>query len=54
MIRREQLRIASVRSYYEQDCGFREGSEDGIAWFEKNLQRIGIDTSGGFVCLLVL
>ncbi|CAK9003010.1 unnamed protein product [Durusdinium trenchii] len=46
MIRRDQLRIAAVRNHYEQDCGFREGSEDfGIAWFEKNLQRIGIDTS---------
>lgn len=45
MINRSHLRIAAVRTHYEQDCGFREGSEDGIAWFEKNLQRIGIDTS---------
>eukprot|EP00434_Breviolum_minutum_P010742 symbB.v1.2.009473.t1/scaffold600.1/size182905/13 len=45
MINRTHLRIAAVRTHYEQDCGFREGSEDGIAWFEKNLQRIGIDTS---------
>ncbi|CAE7725635.1 Spef2, partial [Symbiodinium pilosum] len=46
MIRRDQLRIATIRENYAQDCGFREGDEDhGIAWFEKNLQRIGIDTS---------
>eukprot|EP00435_Cladocopium_sp_Y103_P034218 s2640_g8.t2 len=45
MINRTHLRIAAVRNHYEQDCGFREGSEEGIAWFEKNLQRIGIDTS---------
>lgn len=45
MINRTHLRIAAVRNHYEQDCGFRESSEEGIAWFEKNLQRIGIDTS---------
>jgi len=46
MIRRDQQRIVAIREHYAEDCGFREGDEDhGIAWFEKNLQRIGIDTS---------
>ncbi|CAE7579672.1 Dhodh [Symbiodinium sp. CCMP2456] len=46
MIRRDQQRIVEIREHYAQDCGFREGDEEhGIAWFEKNLQRIGIDTS---------
>merc|ERR1719191_673056 len=46
MIRREQLRIDQVREHHRQDCGYSKGDEQhGIAWFEKNLQRIGIDTS---------
>lgn len=46
MIGQERKRIEDVRNYYKQQCGYCEGEEgDGIGWFEKNLQRIGINTS---------
>ncbi|CAE8677796.1 unnamed protein product, partial [Polarella glacialis] len=46
MIRRDHQRILDIREHYQKDCGYAETDEaGGIAWFEKNLQRIGIDTS---------
>merc|ERR1719261_2092749 len=46
MISREQRRIDHIREHHSEECGYRKGDEgQGIAWFEKNLQRIGIDTS---------
>eukprot|EP00971_Amphidinium_carterae_P056272 1110723-Amphidinium_carterae.1 len=42
----EQQRIEKVRLKHSQDAGFAEGEDGyGIGWFEKNLQRIGIDAS---------
>merc|ERR1711904_454547 len=41
-----QRRIDHIREHHSQECGYRKGDEaHGISWFEKNLQRIGIDTS---------
>lgn len=46
MIRRDMQRIHDIREHYRQDAGCTENDEGhGIGWFEKNLQRIGIDTS---------
>jgi len=46
MARREQQRVENVRLKHAQDAGYAEGEDGyGIGWFEKNLQRIGIDTS---------
>jgi hypothetical protein len=45
-IAREQLKIDRIRAAHQQDCGHgQEVDSHGIGWFEKNLQRIGIDTS---------
>mmetsp|Transcript_59228 Transcript_59228/g.105229 ORF Transcript_59228/g.105229 Transcript_59228/m.105229 type:complete len:1758 (+) Transcript_59228:63-5336(+) len=46
MIRRDRQRIVDIRNHYQNDCGLSDGNEaEGIGWFERNLQRIGIDTS---------
>eukprot|EP00931_Biecheleriopsis_adriatica_P003924 TRINITY_DN105671_c0_g1_i1.p1 TRINITY_DN105671_c0_g1~~TRINITY_DN105671_c0_g1_i1.p1 ORF type:complete len:1772 (-),score=500.32 TRINITY_DN105671_c0_g1_i1:76-5391(-) len=46
MIRRDHQRISDIKDHYAKDCGFADGDEEnGIGWFERNLQRIGIDTS---------
>lgn len=45
MIERERQRLSQRREHYQKDCGYADGDESGIAWFEKNLQRLGIDTS---------
>merc|ERR1712139_696978 len=45
-IAKEQLKLDKIRGAHQQDCGYgQEVESHGIGWFEKNLQRIGIDTS---------
>eukprot|EP00929_Paragymnodinium_shiwhaense_P017795 TRINITY_DN12753_c0_g1_i4.p1 TRINITY_DN12753_c0_g1~~TRINITY_DN12753_c0_g1_i4.p1 ORF type:complete len:1130 (-),score=367.41 TRINITY_DN12753_c0_g1_i4:470-3859(-) len=54
-IRREIQKANKIRKRHEDDCGYAADDPsvpdhllNGIAWFEKNLQRIGVDTSGEF------
>jgi len=45
-IAKEHAKIERIRSNHQQDCGYKMDVEShGLGWFEKNLQRIGIDTS---------
>lgn len=46
MIRREREKIERIREQHRAEVGYAKDDEsNGVQWFERNLQRIGIDTS---------
>lgn len=46
MIRREREKIVRARERHREETGYgQDDDSQGIHWFERNLQRIGIDTS---------